>query len=176
VTNKTFTEQLGMLYARAGRPPLEGRFVALLLLTVDEISVGDAAQLLGVTKNALLKTAVPMLERGDVKRSRDPRTRQHLYSLSDHAYTRDLRDHANLSRAVTVTTQQFLSARSKVHPEAARRLRNHALVSGRAADALERILQPEERAQEADIEKHLEQDWDALPPRKGRGRHPKVRS
>ena len=176
VTNQSFTEQLGGLYARVGRPPLEGRFVALLLLTVDEISLGDAAAVLGVTKNALLKTATPMLERGDVKRSREPSTRKHLYSLSDHAYTRDLREQADLSHSVTAMVKQFLAARAKLHPEAKRRLRNHGLVSGRAAEALERVLQPEERAQENDIEKHLEQDWDALPPRRGRGRHPKTGS
>jgi DNA-binding MarR family transcriptional regulator len=173
VTNKAFTEQLSHLYARIGRPPLEGRFVALLLITVDEISLGDAAELLSVTKNALLKTATPMLERGDVKRSRDPRTRQHLYSLTDHAYIRDLRTQADLSRAVSAITGQFLASRRKLHPEAKRRLSNHSLVAWRATEALERVLKPEERAQEADIEQHLEQDWDALPPRRGRGRHPK---
>ena len=31
-----------------------------------------------------------------------------------------------------------------------------------------------EERQNQDLERHLEQDWDALPPRKGRGRNPRL--
>ena len=163
---EAFIEALGSLYAEAGRPVLEGRFVSILLSCDEEIGLGEAASRLGVHKAALSRLANAMLERGSVKRSVDPRSRVHSYSLADHAYSFDVRVQVDASHAIATATRDFLEHRD-LPAGAIKKLRHHATFCNDVASSLERVLRPEEDRQAQDIEQHLEENWDALPPSDG---------
>jgi DNA-binding transcriptional regulator GbsR (MarR family) len=171
MTLSRFINHLGVLYARVGRSELEGRFVALLLLTETTVAVNEAANQLGVTRQALHRLAVAMLERGDVKREEEFSTKRHLYSLADHAYSRDLRIHLDTSLEIARSARAMLEV-VPTKSECAKRLHKHAELNQRVVEALSGLVREEEAAQGADLEKHLERNWDAVPARKGPGRSP----
>ncbi|MCL6569251.1 MAG: hypothetical protein K6T35_10335, partial [Meiothermus silvanus] len=52
-------------------------------------------------------------------------------------------------------------------------LSRHAEIVEEAACCLEAVVHAVEEKQIQDLQRHLEQEWDALPPRKGRGRNPR---
>ena len=169
---RVLIDRLGEMYASLGRPPLEGRFAGLMLVSDTPMSLTESAQRLGVTKPSLLVVATAMLERGDVKREEALPSRRHLYSLTDHAYIRDLHDQATTSRAIAAACQALMQSSDAPSGEAAKQLRNHARVNLEAAHAIEAVLRPEEAAQNLDLRHHLEHNPDALPARRGRGRKP----
>jgi predicted transcriptional regulator len=171
MTDKTFVRVLGEHYASVGRPELEGQFVALLLLTETTVSLADAAQRLSVTRQALHRLALSMLECGDVKREEEISSKRHLYSLADHAYSRDLRTHIDASTAIAAACQTMLKAlKPPKASERARRLRTHAKLNRRATRALSGLVSAEEATQAEDLKRHLERNWDAVPARVGPGR------
>ncbi|MDX2005319.1 MAG: hypothetical protein SFU83_08590 [Meiothermus sp.] len=168
MTQREFINRVGSLYTRVGRPPLEGRFVALLLLAEGPVAVARAAEQLGVTRQALQRLAVEMLERGDLKREGEFSTKRHLYSLADHAYSRDLRAHLDAITEVSELAEEMLG-RARAGGDAALHLRAHAELTRRAAESLRGLVESHERAREADLEAHLERNWDAVPARRGAG-------
>ncbi|MER3443790.1 MAG: hypothetical protein C4342_04085 [Armatimonadota bacterium] len=169
-----FIDELGDAYYCVGRPVLEGKVIALLLLASEPQSLGELAAQLGVSKAALLKVVRPMVERGDLKRWREPSSRAHRLGLTDQAYIHDLRVHVLNSRRVLEATRKML--RKKGLKEGVRaQLARHAEVVRKAVQSLEAVVRSVEEEQSRDLEEHLERDWDALPPRKGRGRNPKLK-
>ncbi|PZA07054.1 MULTISPECIES: hypothetical protein [unclassified Meiothermus] len=165
-----YIETLGEAYACLGRPRLEGRLVALLLASPRPIALGEAAQVLGVTKNALLKLLTPMTERGDVMRTLEPSTRRHLFALTDHAFIHDLRTEVVNRQKISEATLGYLKSTRGLPPHAKSRLRGHAEFTRRLAQQLGRVLKHKERELAREMEEHLEKDWYALPPHRKRWR------
>lgn len=165
-----YLETLGEAYACLGRPRLEGRLVALLLASPRPVALGEAAQTLGVTKNAVLKLLTPMMERGDVKRSLEPSTRRHLFELTDHAFIQDLRVEVINRQKISEATLAYLKSTRGLPRQTKSRLRGHAEFTKRLARQLGRVLEHQETKLARELEHHLENDWYALPPRRKRWR------
>ncbi|PZA05862.1 MULTISPECIES: hypothetical protein [unclassified Meiothermus] len=168
-----FINEVSDAYEQVGRPILEGRLVALLLTVAEPQTLGELATALEVSKSALLKVVRPMVERGDLKRWREPKTRQHSIALAGPAYIHDLRLHLISGRRVLGAVRALL-AQPDLDKPVRERLFQHAQVVEAATSALEKIVHTVEEQQIQDLQRHLEQDWDALPPRKGRGRAPRL--
>lgn len=169
-----FIDEVSDAYEQVGRPILEGRLIALLLTVSEPQTLGELAAALEVSKSALLKVVRPMVERGDLKRWREPKTRQHSVALTNPAYIHDLRVHLVNSRRVLRAVRSLL-AQPDLNGHVRERLSQHAEVVEVATRCLEVVVRAVEERQNQDLERHLEQDWDALPPRKGRGRNPKLK-
>lgn len=165
-----YLEILGEAYACLGRPRLEGRLVALLLASPGPIALGEAAQMLGVTKNALLKLLTPMTERGDVMRTLEPSTRRHLFELTDHAFIHDLRTEVANRQKISEATLAYLKSTRGLPPHTKSRLRGHAELTRRLAHQIGRVLKHQESKLAREVEEHIEKDWYALPPRRKRWR------
>lgn len=159
-----FVEALGDIYGRLGRPVLEGRFAALLL-AYGPTTLSAAAQRLGVNKVTLSRVANRMLELQDVKRSVAKGTREHLYELVDHAYSRDLSERQRLSGQIAELTQELARASANADDRMLTTLRHHAELHRIVADSLGRIMQPEEKLKAQDIREHYRSNWDAVPPK-----------
>lgn len=166
-----YVQTLGEAYACLGRPYLEGCLVALLLASERPIALGEAAQTLSVTKNALLRLLTPMMERGDVKRSLEPSTRRHLFELTDHAFIHDLRVEVVNRKKIGEATLAYLKTAGRLSRPTRSRLRGHADFTLRLARYLGRVLEVHESRLARDLEHHLKNDWDALPPSKKRWRN-----
>ncbi|HWG84507.1 MAG TPA: helix-turn-helix domain-containing protein [Deinococcales bacterium] len=158
-----FLDAMAQQYQRVGRPPLEGRFAGLLLLQPEPISLTEAARALGVSKATLSPLANAMLERGDVKREGRYSTREHLYSLVDDAYIRDLKEHLDASRRIAEAARHMASSPLVQDLTVLKRLNHHAGVHAQAALSLDVVLAPEERLRAADLQAHHDDNWDAIP-------------
>lgn len=167
-----FIDEVSDAYEKVGRPILEGRLVALLLTVAEPQTLGELATALEVSKSALLKVVRPMVERGDLKRWREPKTRQHSIALTGPAYIHDLRVHLVNSRRVLDAVRSLL-AQPDLDEPIREQLSRHAEIVEEAACCLEAVVHAVEEQQIQDLQRHLEQEWDALPPRKGRGRNPR---
>jgi DNA-binding transcriptional regulator GbsR (MarR family) len=166
-----FINELGEAYTAVGRPPLEGRLVALLLAGPEPQTLAQLAKTLRVSKSALLRVVRPMVERGDLKRWREPSSREHSLALTDHAYIHDLRVQIHSTERVLRALEAM--SRKKLDPHSQAQLKRQAEVSKQTLRGLTAIVNSVEKDQEKDLREHLERDWDALPPSRGRGRDPK---
>lgn len=166
-----FINEFGEAYTAVGRPPLEGRLVALLLAGPEPQTLAQISTALRVSKSALLRVVRPMVERGDLKRWREPSSREHSFALTDHAYIHDLRVQINSTERVLKAIQAM--RQKKLDPHSHAQLERQAEVSRQILRCLTSIVNPIEKDQEKDLQNHLERDWDALPPSRGRGRNPK---
>lgn len=171
MTLASFINELGEAYAAVGRPPLEGRLVALLLAGPEPQTLAQISESLKVSKSALLRVVRPMVERGDLKRWREPSSREHSLALTDHAYIHNLRVQVMSSERVLKAVREI----AKKHPDEHSRsqLRRQAEIAEQTLKSLTAIVDSVEKDQEKDIKQHLELEWDALPPSRGRGRNPK---
>lgn len=154
MTLEDYCEQLGKLYERVGRQPLEGRLVALLLCQPEPFTLSRAARALGVTKMAVSRLANQLIARGDLKRSRLSSTREHAYEIVDDAYIGDLRERLGVSRSIVELSRAFSSELPAHDPRVVARLQHHASIHERVSDALESALEPEEAVQAADLRAH----------------------
>ncbi|MER3484054.1 MAG: hypothetical protein C4332_13775 [Meiothermus sp.] len=171
MTLDNFIDELGEAYTAVGRPPLEGRLVALLLAGPEPQSLAQLSERLKVSKSALLRVVRPMVERGDLKRWREPSSREHKLALTDHAYIHDLRVQIHSAEQVLKAIHALRKHNLDAHSRA--QLGRQAEIAERTVKTLTAIVEAVEKDQEKDIRQHLEQEWDALPPRRGRGRDPK---
>jgi DNA-binding transcriptional regulator GbsR (MarR family) len=165
VTAEEFVEELGRLYAATGRSRLEGRLAALLLTRSEPMSLTQAAKELGTAKSALSKLVNEMLKRGDLVREGRFSTREHLYSLVDHSYIRDLRERAEVSRRIAELSSALARDPTISSTQVVQRLTTHAGIHGQAALVLSQVLAPEERLHRRELQRHEEENWDAIPPR-----------
>ncbi|MGY2895718.1 PAS domain S-box protein [Deinococcus sp. UYEF24] len=164
VTPERFTELVGELYSQLGQPQLEGRLVALLLLEAQPISLGDAAQRLGVSKVAVSKVSNVMLEHGDLQISKSFSSREHLLALTDHTYIRDLSVRRVASWAISVLCDQVLAG-GDVEQGAVSNIREHLEMHARTAEVLGQLLSPVEQQQARALSTHQRDNWDAVSPK-----------
>ena len=170
MTVPEYVEEMGELFSQLGRQPLEGRLVALLLARPGPTRMGEIAKTLGVTKAALSVLVNQMLERGDLKREGVQSTREHAYELVDHMFIGHLRTFRDVSRQMAEITTEVAADPTVTDPAAIHRLHYAAGVHAQVALELARVLTPEERVQTDDLQKHHEENWNAIPPRKqGKG-------
>ncbi|HEX2863005.1 MAG TPA: PAS domain-containing protein, partial [Deinococcales bacterium] len=167
VTPERFVAALGEVFGKAGRPPLEGRMAALLLLSDGPVTLAEAARRLGVTKAAVSRIAQDMANRGDLKERRVYSTREHTYELTDSTYLRDLKVRRSQSWYVAMLCRQLLEDDLDLTDEAGENLRSQAVLHARVALAIGNLLEPFERRQERDLLHHLQHDWDAVQPLPG---------
>jgi len=158
-----YIEEMGELFKGLGRQALEGRFVALLLTQARPVSLKEAAEALSVSRGSLSTLANAMIERGDVLRSGNFSTREHLYRLVDRVYVRDLIDRREASRRLSGLASRLAAGAPTLEPEAVSQLTYYAGLHSQAALGLDGVLSGEERLQAAYLKQDLEEDWDALP-------------
>jgi len=164
VTPQRFLELMGELYAQFGQPQLEGRLIALLLLKVEPVSLGEVARALEVSKVAVGKVSQVMLRRGDLQIIKSFSSREHLLALTDHNYIRDLSVRRVASWAISILCESLLET-NHLDPGITEQIRAHLELHTRVAVALEGVLSPLERHQASVLAEHLRENWDAVPPR-----------
>lgn len=165
VTPDVFVRQVGRHLAALGHSPLEGRLVALLLLSPGPLSLSQAARELHATKGALSRVVNELLRRGDVVVTRSSSSREHCLELANHTYLRDLLDERALSLHIASLGYALLRDSPGLDARVSRRVRDLADVRTRNALYLTRLLELRRAAQERARRIHLEQNWDAVPPR-----------
>ncbi|AFZ67749.1 PAS domain S-box protein [Deinococcus peraridilitoris] len=167
VTPQVFVRKLGRSLAALGSSPLEGRLVALLLLSTAPMSMSQAAQALSVTKGALSKVVHEMQQRGDLLVTRHFSTREHSLALAHQMYLRDLMERRDLSAGVASLAYAFLRDNPDLDPEVAVRVRDLADIRAQHALNIAKLLQVRQDAQRREREQHLRDNWDAVPPKSG---------
>ena len=165
MTLNEYIEEMGELFSQLGRQPLEGRLVALLLARPGTLRLGEIAKALGVTKAALSRLVNEMLERGDLKREGIPSTREHAYQLVDDMFIAHLRTFRDVSRQMAELTNEVAADPTVTDPDAIHRLHYAAGVHAQVALEVARALTPEERMQTEDLQRHHEDNWNAILPR-----------
>ncbi len=165
ISKAQFIELMGELYARLGQPALEGRLVALLLVSATAISLSEAAKILAVTKVAVSKISNIMLERGDLMVSRSFSSRQHVLALTDQHYVRDLSSRRAASWAIAILCRKVLEANPNLEAAAISHVQTHLETHARVALGLEQLLAPIEGAQARVRLEHLRDNWDAVEPK-----------
>ncbi|AZI44187.1 PAS domain S-box protein [Deinococcus psychrotolerans] len=164
VTPERFLKLMGELYEQLGQPQLEGRLIALLLLRAEPVSVGEVASMLSVSKVAISKVSNAMLERGDLQIIKSFSSREHLLTLTDHNYIRDLSVRRVASWAISILCDSLLET-NHLDPAITEQIRNHLETHTRVAVALEQVLSPIERRQAKALADHLRENWDAVSPK-----------
>ncbi|WP_027482306.1 PAS domain-containing protein [Deinococcus pimensis] len=163
------TEFFGRRFGRAlgtlGHPPLEGRLVALLLLSPTPVSLSNAARTLGATKGALSKVVHDLLARHDLIVTRAPSTREHHLSLPGGTFLRDLHQQRELSLSIATLTYAMLRDNADLDPDVTDRARAFADLRAAHAGALDGLLAEPAEVQRREVGAHLAQNWDAVVPR-----------
>lgn len=163
VTPARFLTLMGELHEQLGFPSLEGRLIALLLLRTEPVSLGEAANALGVSKVAVSKVSAVMQGRGDLQVIKSFSSREHLLALTDHNYVRDLSVRRVGSWAISILCESLL-ATNHLDAAIAQQIRTHLETHTRVAVALERVLSPIEQRQTQVLATHLRENWDAVAP------------
>ncbi|GAA4001138.1 hypothetical protein GCM10022631_09740 [Deinococcus rubellus] len=161
ITPERFATLMGELYEQLGLPSLEGRLIALLLLSAKPVSLGEAAHTLGVSKVAVAKVSTVMQQRGDLMVSKFFSSREHLLALTDHTYIHDLSVRRITSWAISLLCDALLTT-NHLEAVSARQLRSYLETHTQVAVALERILSPIEHRQAQALATHLRENWDAV--------------
>ena len=165
VTPETFVRRFGRKHAALGRPPLEGRLLALLLLNPEPVSLSEAARQLQATKGGLSKVVSEMHERGDLEITRDPSSREHHLALTNSVYLRDLMNKRDLSASIAALGYAFLRDNPDVDPAVRQRVQDLADIRAQHTLNISRLLEVRLQAQERARQSHLQDNWDAVPPR-----------
>ena len=124
-TRRDFIEKVGMITQAEGLPRIAGRIFGMLVFDGEEVSFGDLATRLDVSR-ASVSTSVRLLEeRGLVKRIAKPGDRQDFFQLASNPY-------ATMVEGVQKRTKQALSEITETIDELpaqsarAQRLRDYA--------------------------------------------------
>ncbi|WP_180969940.1 PAS domain S-box protein [Deinococcus planocerae] len=165
VTPEIFVRVVGRQLASLGHAPLEGRLVALLLLSAGGLTLTGAAERLHATKGALSRVMNELLARGDVVVTREPSSREYHLELSNGTYLRDLLEKRALSLSIASLGYALLRDQPDLDAVVARRVREMADIRTRNALHLSRLLEARRSAQRQARQTHLEGNWDAVPPR-----------
>lgn len=165
VTREAFVRLLGRQLTALGHTPLDGRLVALLLISPGPLTLSEAAQRLHATKGALSRTVNGLLAKGDVLVARDPSSREFHLELTGGVYLRDLLDKRALSLSLAALGYALLRDQPDLDPLVARRVREMADIRTRNALHLGRLLAARQEAQHQVRASHLANNWDAVPPR-----------
>ncbi|MGH7505471.1 MAG: GbsR/MarR family transcriptional regulator [Longimicrobiales bacterium] len=89
-TTQSFIERIGLKFETDGMPRTSGRMVGLLLLSADDRSLDELAELLQVSKGSISSNARLLERMGAVERVSHPGDRRDYYRTSEDMHARVL--------------------------------------------------------------------------------------
>jgi len=124
-TRADFIEQTGLISQAEGLPRIAGRVFGLLVFDGDEVSFGDLAKRLQVSRGSISSSIRILEERGLIKRTSKPGERQDYLQLAPNCYATMLVGIQKRNRIIKDEITQTIKS-LPTHADAINRLQNHA--------------------------------------------------